>query len=50
MVQAFEPSLATEPSQSALRYVLAVLAAIAALLLRKALVPLLGDHDPYQIA
>jgi PAS domain S-box-containing protein len=50
MVQAFEPSLATEPSQSALRYVLAVLAAIAALLLRKALVPLLGDHYPYHIA
>jgi hypothetical protein len=50
MVQAFEPSLPTEPSQSALRYVLAVLAAIAALLLRKALVPLLGDDDPYHIA
>jgi PAS domain S-box-containing protein len=50
MVQAFEPSLPTEPSQSALRYALAVLAAIAALLLRKALVPLLGDQDPYHIA
>jgi hypothetical protein len=50
MVQAFEPSLPTEPSQSALRYALAVLVAIAALLLRKALVPLLGDQDPYHIA
>ncbi len=49
-MEVFEPSLPAEPSQNALRYVLAVLAAIAALLLRKALVPLLGNHDPYHIA
>jgi hypothetical protein len=48
--QAFEPALPTDPSQNALRYVLAVLAAIAALLLRKSLVPLLGDHNPYHLA
>ena len=48
--QAFEPALPTDPSQNALRYVLAVLAALAALLLRKALVPLLGDHNPYHLA
>lgn len=46
----FEPSLPTDPSQTALRYVLAVLAAIAALLIRKALVPLLGNGNPYHIA
>jgi PAS domain S-box-containing protein len=46
----FEPALPTEHSQNALRYVLAVLASIAALLLRKALVPLLGDHNAYHVA
>ena len=46
----FESSLSTDPRQTALRYVLAILAAIAALLLRKALVPVLGDHNPYHIA
>src|SRR5215472_76113 len=46
----FEPSLPADPNQIALRYVLAILAALAALLLRKALVPLLGDHNPYHIA
>jgi PAS domain S-box-containing protein len=48
--QAFEPATSVDPSQTALRYVLAVLAAIAALLLRRALTPLLGDHNPYDVA
>jgi PAS domain-containing protein len=48
--QVFEPALSSDPGQSALRYVLAVLAATAALLLRKALIPLLGDHNPYHLA
>ena len=42
--QVFEPALSSDPGQSALRYVLAVLAAIAALLFRKALVPLLESQ------
>jgi PAS domain S-box-containing protein len=46
----FEPTLPTDTNQTALRYVLAVLVAIAALLLRKALIPLLGDHNPYHVA
>ena len=48
--QVFEPALSSDPGQSALRYALAVLAAIAALPLRKALVPLLGVHNPYHVA
>lgn len=48
--QVFEPALSTDPGQNALRYALAVLTAIAALLLRKALIPLLGEHNPYHIA
>lgn len=48
--QVFEPALSSDPGQTVLRYALAVLAAIAALLLRKALVPLLGEHNPYHIA
>jgi PAS domain S-box-containing protein len=46
----FEPTLPTDPSQNALRYVLAVLVSIAALLLRQALAPLLGEHNPYHVA
>jgi PAS domain S-box-containing protein len=46
----FEPALSSDPGQNALRYALAVLAAIAALLLRKALVPFLGVHNPYHVA
>jgi K+-sensing histidine kinase KdpD len=46
----FEPALPTDHSQNALRYVLAVLASVAALLLRKALVPLLGEHNAYHVA
>jgi len=45
----FEPALSSA-GQNALRYALAVLAAIAALLLRKALAPLLGVHNPYHVA
>lgn len=48
--QAFEPALLNDARQKALRYALAGLAAIAALLLRKALVPLLGVHNPYHAA
>ena len=48
--QAFESAMSLDPSQNALRYALAVLAAIATLLLRKALFPLLGDHNPFNIA
>jgi PAS domain S-box-containing protein len=51
VVEALEPTpLPNEPSQSGMRYTLAVLAAIAALLLRQALVPLLGHQNPYHIA
>lgn len=46
----FEPALSTDRSQNLLRYALAVLAAIAALLLSKAFVPLLGTHNPYHVA
>jgi len=45
----FEPALSSA-GQNPLRYALAVLAAIAALLLRKALAPLLGVHNPYHVA
>jgi PAS domain S-box-containing protein len=46
----FEPALLSDQSQAASRYALAVITAVAALLLRKALVPLLGEHSPYLIA
>lgn len=48
--QVFEPALSSDPGQNALRYALAVLTAIAALLLRKALAPFLGVHNPYHVA
>jgi PAS domain S-box-containing protein len=48
--EVFEPALSRDPGQNALRYALAILAAIAALLLRKALVPLLGVHNAYHVA
>ena len=48
--QAFEPALLTNTDQRAIRYALAILAAIAALLLRKALVPVLGNRNPYHLA
>lgn len=46
----FEPALPTDRSQTALRYVLAVLTSIAALLLRKTVVLLLGDHNADHVA
>jgi PAS domain S-box-containing protein len=45
-----EPSLPSDPSDNALRFVVAILAAVAALLLRKALSPFLGAHNPYHLA
>ena len=45
-----EPTLPTDAGQNVVRYVLAVLAAVAALLLRQALAPLLGEHNPYHVA
>lgn len=46
----FDPVLLSDPGQTVLRYALAVLAATAALLLRKALVPVLGVQNPYHVA
>jgi PAS domain S-box-containing protein len=47
----FEPaSSAANTKQEAMRYALAVIAAIAALLLRKLLNPLLGSDNPYHTA
>ena len=48
--QVFEPAALTDTNQRAIRYALAILAAIAALLLRKALVPVLGENNPFRIA
>jgi len=48
--QAFEPALLTDTDQWAIRYALAILAAIAALLLRKALIPVFGETNPYRVA
>jgi len=48
--QVLEPALLTNSNQQFIRYALAVLAAIAALLLRKALVPVLGERNPYHLA
>jgi PAS domain S-box-containing protein len=48
--RAFEPALLNDARQNALRYAMAVLVAIAALLLRKALVPVLGVHNPFHVA
>jgi PAS domain S-box-containing protein len=48
--QLFEPALLTDTDQRAIRYALGILAAIAALLLRKALVPVLGNRNPYHFA
>ena len=48
--EVFELSPPTDHWQSAWRYVLAIVPAIAALLLRKALVPLIGYSNPYHIA
>lgn len=48
--QVFEPALLTDPRQQALRYVLAIVVAIAALIVRRALIPFLGDHNPYHFA
>jgi len=45
-----EPALPSDSSDEVLRYILAILAAVAALLLRKALDPLLGYRTPYLIA
>jgi PAS domain S-box-containing protein len=48
--QAFEPALLTDTSHQFARYALALLVAIAAVLLRRALVPILGDRNPYHLA
>jgi len=45
-----EPALPSNRSDEILRYILAILAAVAALLLRKALDPLLGSRTPFLIA
>jgi len=47
---AFEPALLNNTEHRAIRYALAIFIAVAALLLRKALVPVLGQHNPYHIA
>ena len=48
--RAFEPPQLADTDQRTVRYALAILAAIAALLLRKALVPVLGERNPYHFA
>jgi PAS domain S-box-containing protein len=46
----FEPALLTDADQRAVRWALAILAAVGALVLRKALVPVLGERNTYQLA
>ncbi len=48
--QVFEPALLNNTGQQTVRYALAILAAIASLLLRKALVFAFGEHNPYHLA
>jgi PAS domain S-box-containing protein len=48
--RAFEPALLTDADQRAVRYALAILVAVGALVLRKALVPVLGERNTYQLA
>src|SRR5262249_39836283 len=48
--EAFEPALPNNTEHRAIRYALVILIAVAALLFRKALVPVLGQRNPYHIA